>query len=106
LPRTANAATASTNITLRILLPGLHLRGHQTDLIDPGAVSDVDRPGDPLEVYGRVALDEDNPLGAGLENLLETGAQMRLIDGLAVDGQVMLGRSEEHTSELQSLRHL
>src|SRR5665811_783418 len=91
MPRTANAATASTNITLRILLPGLHLCGHQTDFIDSSAVSDVDRLGHILEVYGRVALDEDHSLGAGLEDFLETAAQLCLIDGLAVDGQIVLG---------------
>src|SRR5450759_4055601 len=95
MPRTASAATASTNISLRILLPGLHLRGHQTDFIDPGAVSDVDRLGHILEVYGRVALDEDHTLGSGLEDLLETGTELCLIGGLAVDGHVVLGLNRE-----------
>src|ERR1022692_1734630 len=92
MPRTASAATARTNITLRILLPGLHLRSHQTDFIDPGAVSGVDRLGYPLEVYGRVALDEDHALGARLKDLLETAAQMGVISSLAVDDQGTLVR--------------
>src|SRR5664280_3309904 len=105
MPRTARAATARTNITLRILLPGLHLRSHQTDFIDAGAVSGVDRLGHPLEVYGRVALDEDHTLGARFKDFLEPGAQMRLIGGLAVDGQVVLGiNSDDHGALVRLVR--
>src|ERR1022692_2121597 len=106
MPRTANAATASTNITLRILLPGLHLRGHQTDFIDAGAVRGVDRPGHPLEVYRGVALDEDDAFGAGLENFLETGAQLCLVGGLAVDSQVVLGINRDDHGALVRLVRL
>src|ERR1035437_8802537 len=91
MPRTASAATARTNITLRILLSGLHLRSHQTDFIDPGAVSDVNRLGHPLEVKRGIAFDEDHTLGARFEDFLETCAQLRLIGGFAVDGYVVFG---------------
>src|SRR5665811_1550725 len=107
MPRTASAATARTNITLRILLPGLHLRGHQTDFIDPRAVSDVDRLGHPREVYGRVALDEDHTLGSGLEDFLETAAQLCLIGVLAVDGHVVLGIDrDDHGAQIRLVRLL
>src|ERR1035441_10897104 len=102
----ASAATARTNITLRILLPGLHLRSHQTDFIDPGAVSGVDRFGYPLEVYGRVALDEDHALGARLQDLLETAAQMGVISSLAVDGQVVRGINRDDHGTLVRLVRL
>src|ERR1035438_1132950 len=107
MPRTASAATASTNITLRILLPGLHLRGHQTDFIDPGAVRDVDRPADILEVYARVALDEDDTFRTGLEDFLETPAQLGLIGRLAVDCHVVLGiNSDHHRAQIRLVRLL
>src|ERR1039457_3593199 len=135
MPRTASAATARTNITLRILLSGLHLRSHQTDFIDPGAVSGVDRLGYPLEVYGRVALDEDHAidpgavsgvdrlgyplevygrvaldedhaLGARLKDLLETAAQMGVIGSLAVDGQVVRGINRDDHGTLVRLVRL
>src|ERR1022692_778371 len=106
MPRTASAATARTNITLRILLPGLHLRSHQTDFIDPGAESGVDRLGYPLEVYGRVALDEDHALGARLKDLLETAAQMGVIGSLAVDGQVVRGINRDDHGTLVRLVRL
>src|ERR1019366_5172303 len=103
MPRTANAATARTNITLRILLPGLHLRSHQTDFIDSGAVSGVDRLGHPLEIYGGVALDESPARAARLKNLLETGTQMCVSGGLAVDRQVVLGINRDDHGTLVRL---
>src|ERR1017187_3245517 len=106
MPRTASAATARTNITLRILLPGLHLCSHQTDFIDSGAVSGVDRLGNPLEVNGRVALDEDHTLGARLKDFLEPRPQMLGIGGLAIDGQVMLGINRDDHGALVRLVRL
>ena len=81
--RIASAATARTNITLRILLPGLHLRSHQSNLIDAGAVSDIDCLGHIREIYGRVALDENYAFGACLEDFFQTWAKFGLVSGLA-----------------------
>src|SRR4051812_17115716 len=107
MPRTANAATARTNITLRMLLPGLHFRGHQTDLIDAGAVSDIDRLGDPLEIYGRVAFDENDALGACLENFLKTSTQPCLIGSLAIDRQIVIGiNCDYHRALIRLVRFL
>src|SRR5258707_5639121 len=104
-PRTAIAATARTNISLRILLPRLHLRSHQTDFVNPGTVCDVDRLGHPLKIYGRVALDEDDALGAGLEDFLETSAQLCLIGGFTVDGHIVIGvTSDDHRALIRLVR--
>src|SRR5580765_8409702 len=104
--RIASAATARTNITLRILLPGLHFRSHQTDFIDAGTVSDIDRLGHPLEIYRRVALDENDALGACLENFLKADAQLCLISGLAIDRHVVIGINRDYHGALIRLVRL
>jgi hypothetical protein len=86
-------------------LPGLHLRSHQTNFIDPGAVRDIDRLGNPLEIDGRVALDEDDALCAGLENLLETSTQLRLIGRFTIDGNVVIGiNRDDHRTLIRLVR--
>src|SRR5690242_16485428 len=86
----ANAATATTNIALRILLSGLHLRRHQTNLVDSGAMGDVDCFGHPLEIQGGIALYENHTLRARLEDFFETAAQTCLIGTFAVDGHIVI----------------
>src|ERR1017187_5013913 len=53
------------------LLTGLNLGGHQTDLIDGRSLGDVDGLGHGLIFEIRISLDENDPLGSGLEDLLQ-----------------------------------
>ena len=53
------------------LLPEIFER-HQTDLIDAGAVRNIDNLGHPLILDIRIALDEHDALGARLEDVFQT----------------------------------
>src|SRR5437016_5627535 len=67
----ARAHAARTRTHLRMLLPCLHLGGHQTYLIDARAMRDIDGFGHPLIFEVGIALHEDHALGARLEDLFE-----------------------------------
>src|SRR5262245_60428821 len=98
--RAASPAAARTNTHLRILLSSLHLGGHQTDLIDAGAMSDIDRLGHPLVFQARIAFDEHHTLGAGLENLLQALAHVVFIGILTIDLVVMIGVDDDNNRTL------
>src|ERR1051326_5168234 len=79
-------------------LLGFDLFGHQTDLVNVGALGDIDDLDNIVENVVGIAVDEDCTIVPRLENLGQFRAQTAKFDFVLVD----LDRSEEHTSELQS----
>src|SRR5439155_2039250 len=77
-----------------------HARG-RGDVVFPGA-DDEDRTGDVLEAHRAAAHDELAPVELVL--LIEVADP--LPEELPREGDVLVRRSEEHTSELQSRGHL
>src|SRR5205085_1469814 len=88
--KSAIAATPRIRVSLRMLLSRLHLGSHQTDFIDTGAMRDIDRLRDPHEVQARVALYEDDALGAGFEDFLKPVTKLFFRLRLIVDRVVVL----------------
>src|SRR5690242_18785917 len=69
------------------LLAGLHLRRHQSDLVDAHTFGDIDNLSDVLELEVGIAFDEDYALGARFENLLQTRPEPGFIRRLLIDHQ-------------------
>src|ERR1043166_10210881 len=82
------------------LLSGLHFSGHQADLIETSAMRDVDRLGHPLIFEIRIALDEYDAFGAGLEDLGQTRPEFLLVGIFAVDHHVMILVDHDHDGAL------
>src|SRR6478609_5795869 len=99
----ASAVAARTNTHLRILLASLHLRGHQTDLINAGTMSNVDRLGHPLIFQRGVAFDKDDAFGTGLEDLFETLAHLGLVGIFAIDRVLVIGVDDDDHRALVAL---
>src|SRR5260370_34028979 len=66
------------------LLPFFDFRSDQTDLVDSGALGDIDRLGHRLELQTRVAFHEYHGLGTGLKNFLHTRLQLTHVDRIMI----------------------
>jgi len=57
-----------------LLLARFDLRRHKTDLVDAGALGDVDRVGNGGEIEIRITFHENDALGTGLEDFFKAWA--------------------------------
>src|SRR5579883_1348066 len=82
-----------------LLFPKI-LEGHQTDLVDAGAVGDINRLGYPNIIKVGMSFYEYHALGAGFENIFQLALQCVPIGFLLVDLNLRIGADRDHDGAL------